>query len=67
VSGAFVCNIGDCLMRWTNGVYASTPHRVRAPAAERFSAAFFLDPTRRRWWRRSRPAPGLATRRAGRR
>ncbi|WP_270937387.1 isopenicillin N synthase family dioxygenase [Falsiroseomonas oryzae] len=44
VPGAFVCNIGDCLMRWTNGVYASTPHRVRAPAAERFSAAFFLDP-----------------------
>ncbi len=44
VPGAFVCNIGDCLMRWTNDVYASTPHRVRAPAAERLSAAFFLDP-----------------------
>jgi isopenicillin N synthase-like dioxygenase len=43
IAGAFVCNIGDCLMRWTNGVYASTPHRVRAPAAERYSAAFFLD------------------------
>lgn len=42
--GAFVCNIGDCLMRWTNGIYASTPHRVRAPVAERYSAAFFLDP-----------------------
>jgi isopenicillin N synthase-like dioxygenase len=42
--GAFICNIGDCLMRWTNDVYASTPHRVRAPAAERYSAAFFLDP-----------------------
>jgi isopenicillin N synthase-like dioxygenase len=42
--GAFVCNIGDCLMRWTNDVYASTPHRVRAPEAERYSAAFFLDP-----------------------
>lgn len=44
VAGAFVCNIGDCLMRWTNGTYASTPHRVRAPSAERYSAAFFLDP-----------------------
>ncbi|MGX9966026.1 isopenicillin N synthase family dioxygenase [Roseomonas sp. F4] len=44
VAGAFVCNIGDCLMRWTNDVYVSTPHRVRAPAAERYSAAFFLDP-----------------------
>ncbi len=42
--GAFVCNIGDCLMRWTNDLYASTPHRVRAPVAERYSAAFFLDP-----------------------
>ncbi len=42
--GAFICNIGDCLMRWTNDVYASTPHRVRAPTAERYSAAFFLDP-----------------------
>ncbi|RDI29067.1 isopenicillin N synthase family dioxygenase [Pseudacidovorax intermedius] len=42
--GAFVCNIGDCLMRWTNDVYLSTPHRVVRPAAERYSIAFFLDP-----------------------
>lgn len=42
--GAFVCNIGDCLMRWSNDVYASTPHRVLAPAQERCSIAFFLDP-----------------------
>jgi isopenicillin N synthase-like dioxygenase len=42
--GAFICNIGDCLMRWTNDVYVSTPHRVRQPAAERHSMAFFLDP-----------------------
>lgn len=41
--GAFVCNIGDCLMRWTNDVYVSTPHRVRRPVAERSSIAFFLD------------------------
>ncbi|PZW49059.1 isopenicillin N synthase-like dioxygenase [Humitalea rosea] len=44
IPGTLVCNIGDCLMRWSNGVYASTPHRVRMPARERFSAAFFLDP-----------------------
>lgn len=44
VPDAFICNIGDCLMRWSNGVYASTPHRVRTPPQERFSAAFFLDP-----------------------
>jgi isopenicillin N synthase-like dioxygenase len=43
--GAFVCNIGDCLMRWSNDRYVSTPHRVvnRAPR-ERFSIAYFGDP-----------------------
>jgi isopenicillin N synthase-like dioxygenase len=41
---AFVCNIGDCLMRWSNDVYVSTPHRVRPPTRERYSIAFFLDP-----------------------
>jgi len=44
ISGAFVCNIGDCLMRWTNDIYVSTPHRVAAPARDRYSVAFFLDP-----------------------
>lgn len=39
-----LCNIGDCLMRWTNDEYVSTPHRVRMPMAERHSIAFFLDP-----------------------
>ncbi|MEJ8822073.1 2-oxoglutarate and iron-dependent oxygenase domain-containing protein [Variovorax humicola] len=42
--GAFLCNIGDCLMRWTNDVYVSTPHRVLRPARERYSIALFLDP-----------------------
>lgn len=43
--GALICNIGDCLMRWTNDVYVSTPHRVVNPVGrERFSVAFFLDP-----------------------
>jgi isopenicillin N synthase-like dioxygenase len=39
-----LCNIGDCLMRWTNDEYVSTPHRVRVPTTERYSIAFFLDP-----------------------
>lgn len=43
IDGAFVCNIGDCLMRWTNDVYVSTPHRVLRPRAERYSVAFFAD------------------------
>jgi isopenicillin N synthase-like dioxygenase len=45
IPGAFVCNIGDCLMRWSNEFYVSTPHRVVNPAGrERYSIAFFLDP-----------------------
>lgn len=45
IPGAYVCNIGDCLMRWTNDTYVSTPHRVVNPSGrERYSVAFFLDP-----------------------
>jgi isopenicillin N synthase-like dioxygenase len=44
VPGAFICNIGDCLMRWTNDVYVSTPHRVVPPRRDRYSIAFFVDP-----------------------
>lgn len=44
VPGAFTVNIGDCLMRWTNDIYVSTPHRVLPPKRQRRSVAFFLDP-----------------------
>lgn len=44
VDGTFVVNIGDCLMRWSNDIYISNPHRVIPPARERYSVAFFLDP-----------------------
>jgi isopenicillin N synthase-like dioxygenase len=43
--GAFVCNIGDCLMRWSNDVYVSNLHRVvNRSGRPRYSIAFFGDP-----------------------
>lgn len=44
VPGAYIINIGDCLMRWSNDTYVSTPHRVLPPPRPRRSIAFFLDP-----------------------
>lgn len=45
VEGTFVCNIGDCLMRWSNDIYKSTPHRVTNRSGRlRHSVAFFFDP-----------------------
>ena len=43
VAGAYVVNIGDCLMRWTNDIYASTPHRVLPPKRQRRSVAMFVE------------------------
>lgn len=44
-AGTFVCNIGDCLMRWTNDVYVSNAHRVvNRSGRERYSVAYFGDP-----------------------
>jgi isopenicillin N synthase-like dioxygenase len=43
--GTLICNIGDALMRWSNDVYVSTPHRVvNASGRARQSIAFFADP-----------------------
>jgi isopenicillin N synthase-like dioxygenase len=48
--GTFLVNIGDLLMRWSNDVWVSTPHRVAVPRAaerdgsRRLSIAYFLRP-----------------------
>ena len=43
VENAYIVNIGDCLMRWTNDIYVSTPHRVLPPKRQRRSVAFFTE------------------------
>ncbi len=43
VDDAYVVNIGDCLMRWTNDIYVSTPHRVLPPIRRRRSVAMFVE------------------------
>jgi len=48
--GTFIVNLGDCLARWTNNLWLSTPHRVVNPprnqvnGTRRQSIAFFHNP-----------------------
>jgi NitT/TauT family transport system substrate-binding protein len=43
IPGAFVINIGECMARWTNDVFASTIHRViNLTGKSRFSIRFFF-------------------------
>jgi isopenicillin N synthase-like dioxygenase len=44
IPGAFIVNIGDITMRWTNDIYTSARHRVmnRSPH-DRYSVAFFVN------------------------
>ncbi len=43
VEGTFLVNIGDMMMRWTNNLFRSTPHRVVTRARnKRYSFPFFF-------------------------
>ncbi|MCX5496148.1 isopenicillin N synthase family oxygenase [Kaistia dalseonensis] len=45
VKGAYVINIGNVMMKWTNGRFVSTPHRVVNRALRpRYSIPFFANP-----------------------
>lgn len=45
IRGSLVVNVGDLLERWSNGRFASTPHRVvNRSGRERFSIPVFFDP-----------------------
>ena len=50
IEGAFMVNIGDLMMRWTNDIWISTPHRVVNPPADagaasrRLSIGYFFIP-----------------------
>ncbi|SED85632.1 Isopenicillin N synthase [Rhizobiales bacterium GAS191] len=52
IEGAYVVNIGDAFMRWTNDSWLSTPHRVANPprnrnvSSRRQSIPFFLNPSK---------------------
>ncbi len=45
VDGAIIVNTGEFLNRWSNGRFIATPHRVLPPKRDRYSIAFFFNPT----------------------
>jgi isopenicillin N synthase-like dioxygenase len=44
IPGTFIINIGDMIVRWTNGAFRSTPHRVVCSRRTRCSLPLFFFP-----------------------
>ena len=45
IPDTFVLNVADMLSYWSGGRWPSTPHRVSLSNQDRYSIAFFFDPT----------------------
>ena len=45
VEDGIIINTGEFLNRWTNGRFMATPHRVMPPQHDRYSLAFFFNPS----------------------
>lgn len=45
IEDAIIVNTGEFMHRWTNGRFIATPHRVVPPKHDRYSIAFFFNPT----------------------
>jgi isopenicillin N synthase-like dioxygenase len=45
IEGAIIVNTGEFLNRWTNGRFMATPHRVVPMDRDRYSVAFFFNPS----------------------
>ncbi|EEF48183.1 2-oxoglutarate-Fe(II) type oxidoreductase hxnY isoform X2 [Ricinus communis] len=45
LKGAFIVNLGDMLERWSNCIFRSTLHRVVGNGQERYSIAYFVEPS----------------------
>jgi isopenicillin N synthase-like dioxygenase len=45
IDGAMIVNTGEFLNRWTNGRFLATPHRVVPTGRDRYSIAFFFNPS----------------------
>ncbi|KAK9947808.1 hypothetical protein M0R45_003411 [Rubus argutus] len=43
--GAFIVNLGDMLERWSNCIFKSTLHRVVGNGQDRYSIAYFVEPS----------------------